>query len=196
MTTRNHRDPAFLASKLELLGQPHIAPLTKMVHEIQNKHQGVPFFDPADGGVNANVLMLLEAPGPKAMHFVSMDNDDQTAANLNKLVEESGVPRTSLCLWNVVPFYIGTADRSKLRAANQSDLDAGRPWLFQLLSLMPSLKSVVLLGRQAQKSELLISELRPDVSVFPTWHPSNRAINSGENRRAEITSALRSAFAS
>jgi hypothetical protein len=55
---------------------------------------------------------------------------------------------------------------------------------------------VVLLGRQAQKSELLISELRPDVSVFPTWHPSNRAINSGENRRAEITSALRSAFAS
>jgi hypothetical protein len=47
----------------------------------------VPDFDPLDGGVNAQVLFLLEKPGPMAAEdgkragsgFISRDNDDGTA---------------------------------------------------------------------------------------------------------------------
>jgi uracil-DNA glycosylase len=49
--------------------------------------------------------------------------------------------------WNVVPWYIGSG--TKIRAATGTDLGAGRPALVRLLSLLPRLKAIVLLGRKA-----------------------------------------------
>jgi hypothetical protein len=128
MLPRRHADPVFLAAKLARVDEPHVAPLNAMVRSIRLQHAGVPFFDPEAGGVNARVLFLLKAPGPKAVDFVSLDNNDQTAENMLRLLVEAGIKRGDTCHWNVVPFYIGNADRTKLRAAKQTDLDVGKPW--------------------------------------------------------------------
>lgn len=93
------------------LDDPHVAPLNAMVRRI-NAQRSVdrvaPWFDPADGGVDAAVLILLECPGPQASAHkgsgpVSADNDDTTAANIYGLLQESGLARRDIVIWNVVP---------------------------------------------------------------------------------------------
>lgn len=190
---RRHADPAYLARKLACIDEIHVKPLNDMVRRIQATHAGTPFFDPDSGGIHTRILLLLEAPGAKATDFVSPDNNDQTAANLLRLLHEADVPRIELCFWNVVPFYIGAEDRSKLRAAKQTDLDAGRPWVIELINLLPQLHTIVLMGRQAQKSRQLLRTIRPSVRILNAWHPSNRCLNSRPRRRAELLQTLRDA---
>lgn len=190
---RRHCDKVFLNSKLARIYEPHVAPLNRMVKRIQVEHVGVPFFDPGDGGVNARVLFLLEAPGPMAKDFVSCDNDDQTAENIFRLLHEAGLRRSEIVIWNVVPFYIGEPDRARLRAARMTDLDAGWPWVKELLAMLPSVDTVVLLGRPAQRAEAMIRKLRPDVCISPGWHPSPRCLNRISTRRQELLKVLKDA---
>lgn len=193
MTVRALADSKFLTAKRSRLEEPHIAPLTDLARRIQAAHAGVPFFDPDNGGANASVLCLLEAPGPKAMDFVSQENNDQTAENMHRLMVAAGLARRHVVLWNVVPFYIGAADRSKLRAARQSDLDAGRPWLIKLFALLTQLKVVVLLGRKAQRARVLVKALRPDVCTLEGWHPSPQAMNREPVRWEQLLDVLHTA---
>jgi uracil-DNA glycosylase len=190
MIPRRHADPVFLAAKLTRIDEPHIAPLNEMVRRIRVEHVGVPYFDPESGGVDARILFLLEAPGPNAIDFISPDNNDQTAANMIRLLADAGIDRSETCFWNVVPFYIGNTERTKLRAAKQTDLDAGEPWVVELLALLPQLETIVLMGRHAQKARKLLLRLRPDLKVISTWHPAPRCLNSVKTRRDEILSAL------
>ena len=193
MTVRALADSKFLTAKLSRLEQPHIAPLTALARRIQAAHAGVPFFDPDNGGANASVLCLLEAPGPKAMDFVSQENNDQTAENMYRLMDAARLARRDVVLWNMVPFYIGAADRSKLRAARQSDLDAGRPWLIELFGLLTQLKVVVLLGRKAHSVRDLVKALRHDVCILEGWHPSPLAMNREPARWEQLLDVLHAA---
>jgi uracil-DNA glycosylase len=193
MTIRAHADPKILTTKLSRRDEAHIAPLTALVRRIQALHAGVPFFDPSNGGTDASILCLLEAPGPKAGDFVSQENNDQTAENMHRLMDQAGLARCDVVLWNVVPFYIGASDRSKLRAARQGDLDAGRPWLVELFGLLPHLKVVLLLGRKAQGARDLVKALRPDVILLEGWHPSPLAMNREPDRWQQLLDVLRSA---
>jgi len=62
-----NRDPRH---RLDGLEDPHIAPLTEYVRRLRKQRGGgesVPWIDPDDGGVHARVLLLLEAPGARAM---------------------------------------------------------------------------------------------------------------------------------
>ncbi len=74
----------------------------------------VPHFDPAETGVRSQVLLLLEAPGPKTVPewggsgFISVDNDDPTAQNLWRTRDEVGFYRGVL-VWNIVPWVLGRA---------------------------------------------------------------------------------------
>lgn len=190
MTIRAHADSEFLAAKLARLEEPHIAPLTALARRIRSVHAGVPFFDPCNGGVDAGVLCLLEAPGPKATDFVSQENNDQTAENIHRLMDAACLPRREVVLWNVVPFYIGAADRSKLRAPRKSDLCLGRPWLIQLLGSLPKLKVALLLGRKAQRARDLVQKERPDICVLEGWHPSPLAMNRQPVRRQQLLDML------
>lgn len=190
MIPRRHANPVFLAVKLTRIDEPHVASLNEMVRRIRVKHVGVPYFDPESGGVNARILFLLEAPGPNAIDFISPDNNDPTAANMIRLLADAGINRGETCFWNVVPFYIGNAERTKLRAAKQTDLDAGEPWVVELLALLPRLETIILMGRHAQKARELLLRLRPDLRVISTWHPAPRCLNSVKTRREEILRAL------
>ena len=196
MTIRAHADKETVAAKLARLEEQHIAPLTALARRIQSQHAGVPFFDPDNCGVDARVLILLEAPGPKATDFVSQDNSDKTAENLNRLMTEASLPRREIVLWNVVPFYIGTADRSRLRAARQSDLDAGRPWVTELCGLLPRIDAVVRLGRKSQQARPLVNELCPVARVLEGWHPSPLAMNRDLARWRQLLGVLHEAATS
>ena len=171
----------------------HITPLTTLVDWIraeQGVSKKIPYFDPWDGGIFAKVLFLLEAPGPKSVDcdFVSKDIPDPTAKNLNELIQEAGISRKDIVIWNVVPWYIG--DGKKIRPAKKSDINSGQKYLERLLFLLPRLEAVVLLGKNPQKAKKIIKS-NINCQIFETYHPSNRVFNRSKDRRKEAIAVLK-----
>lgn len=182
-----------LAERLEEIEQSHIAPLTAFVRRLRasvGSEASIPFFDPWDGGIDAEVLFLLEAPGPKARNsgFISRNNPDETAKNFFELLSRAGIPRKSSVLWNIVPWYIGTG--TKIRAARSSDISSGIRSLDELLNLLPRLRGVVLVGRKAQRAGKVIRGSRPDLFVEMCPHPSPMFINRRAENRGMLLSRL------
>jgi len=175
-----------------------MAPLAAYVGALRNEvgiERRIPNFDPWDGGTTAELLFLLEAPGKKAVlsGFISRNNPDETAKNFFELNCAAGIPRKRTVSWNIVPWYIGTA--SRIRAAVRSDLEAGLPALARLLVLLPNLKAVVLVGRKAECAASLVSQLRPEVRLFRSPHPSPLFVNNATGNRERILTVLREAAA-
>lgn len=190
--------PSVLASRQLLLNTPHVVPLTKFVHKLREKmgsDASIPYFDPLDGGVNAELLFLLEAPGPRARNsgFVSRDNPDETAKNLHELSREAGIDRTRVVLWNVVPWYIGNG--KKIRPANTNDINDGLSSLTELMQLLKNVRGVVLLGKNAQKSKKLVTKINPHLRIFECPHPSPLFVNRHPWNRRVLLEALKGAQA-
>lgn len=186
--------PDALASRLKELEQAHIAPLTKFVEKLRSEmgpQAAIPFFDPWDGGTNAELLFLLEAPGAKAKNsgFISRNNPDETAKNLFELLNEANIGRMQSVLWNVVPWYIGSDTR--IRPANSVDISSGIESLQELFGLLPRLSGVVLVGTKAQKAEAHIRELRPNLFIKYCPHPSPMFVNRKPENRQVLLGGLR-----
>lgn len=180
------------AERIMQLREPHVAPLIDFVEKLRQEvgpDAGIPFFDPWDGGTEAQVLFLLEAPGPKAVNsgFISRNNPDETAKNIFELCRESLLERKNTIIWNAVPWYIGSG--KKIRSANSSDLQSGLKTLHQLLELLPALTTIVLLGRKAEKASVFID--RNKYRVFISPHPSPLFVNNAPGNREKILSVLR-----
>ena len=191
-------DPAARAARHAQLVEPHVAPLTAYVTALRKETGSdaeIPDFDPWDGGATAELLFLLEAPGAKAVRsgFISRNNPDETAKNFFDLNRAAGIPRVRTVTWNIVPWYIGTGTR--IRAAARSDIEAGLPALTRLLALLPKLKAIVLIGRKAERAASLVSQLRPDVRLFRSPHPSPLFVNNARGNRDRILKVLREAAA-
>ena len=125
----------------------------------------VPDFDPWDGGVFAQALFLFEKPGPKAVDFISRNNNDQTAENAFNFMNQAGIPRKQTCIWNVVPGWNGTIKLTTVELAR------GAAAMAELLALLPDLRVVVLVGRRASHAWSKF-ENRPDLKVIESAHPS------------------------
>ncbi|MCZ2074440.1 MAG: uracil-DNA glycosylase [Bryobacterales bacterium] len=191
-------EPDALQERLAQVDRPHIAPLTEFVRRLRirvGSQATIPYFDPWDGGVNAKVLFLLEAPGPKARNsgFVSMNNPDQTARNLFELSREAGLDRRDMVTWNAVPWYIGTG--SRIRPANAEDVARGAESLAELLSLLSRLRAVVLLGRKAQRVECCVHEVSRRLRIFRSPHPSPKFVNRKRENRGELLRCWREVHA-
>ena len=189
------RDPDEQRRRRELLRENHIAPLTDYVEHLRTLlgyNQEIPYFDPHDGGINAKLLFLLEAPGPKAVSsgFISRDNPDPTARNMTELLAECGVPRQETVSWNIVPWYVGSDGH--IRPVNQKEINTGIQYMKSLRPLLPNIRVVVLMGRKAQKSWLAIEELF-QTPILPCPHPSQQVLNVWPNKREEIKSVFRQA---
>ena len=98
--------------------------------------EAVPGFDPSNGNEQARFLLLLEAPGPKAIEtgLVSLDNPDPSARNLKAQLAAAEIGRHDLAVWNVVPWFIGDFAKRKIRPPKRSDVREGagichRCWL-------------------------------------------------------------------
>jgi uracil-DNA glycosylase len=189
------RDPDEQRRRRELLQADHIVLLTDYVKHLRASLEGdqqIPYFDPLDGGTNASMLFLLEAPGPKAVEsgFISRDNPDPTARNMTQLQLESGVSRRMTVSWNIVPWYVGSNGR--IRPVNQKEINTGIESLKSLRPLLPNIRVVVLVGGKAQKACLAVKELF-NTPVLACSHPSQRVLNIWPEKRGEIMAVFREA---
>jgi len=177
----------------EMLNQPHIKPLIQYldaVRQAMGPECELPCFDPCDGGVDARVLFLLEAPGRKAVGsgFISRNNPDSSAKTMNELLSEAGIHRHKTLLWNIVPWYVGNG--KQIRPVNQRDKRRAMPFLADLFHLLPRLRAVVLVGRPAQSARGEIQKL-VDLPIYECWHPSPLALNGRPHRRSEMLAVFR-----
>ena len=184
------KNSAEVKRRLTLLNEPYMSPLTELVHDIRERHPKyqVPYHDPCDAGVKAQILILLEAPGPKAVttQFVSINNPDQTAKNLGILLADAGIDRREVLVWNVVPWYVG--DGKRIRPVNRRDLAEAALYLDKLLGLLPRLRYAVLMGLKAQRATQL--EGREDLNIIKTYHPSPQVFNISKEKKAETRAAF------
>ena len=154
----------------------------------------VPDFDPADGASTTRVLFVLEAPGPMTNSstkrpgsgFISVDNNDVTAANMWAARDAVGLDSGCLA-WNIVPWYLGVASNKP----NAIDLRDGALELALLLKALPALRVVVLHGSFAQRGwlEHTAKTLDQPLNVAGTWHPSPLALNT-PLRRQDLAGTL------
>jgi len=190
------RDQTVRKARLAAIRETHVAPLTSFVESMRHERglKGeIPYFDPADGGVNARCLFLLEAPGAKAVEsgFISRNNPDETAKNFFLLNQEVSLARELTVSWNVVPWYIGQG--SSIRPASAADIQEAHPYLEEMLRLLLQLQIVVLIGRKAQRAAEYIQNAVPQAIVLEMLHPSPRVVNVHPCNRAIMLSTLRAA---
>ena len=183
---------AIKVHRMSLLNKKHISPLTDFVHRMRtqtSKGEKIPFFDPLDGGQNAEVLFLLEAPGPAAVKsgFISRNNPDPTAKNFCELNTSVGLNREKTISWNIVPWYIGI--KNNIRPANNADITQGKPWLKELLRLLKKVKFIVLVGKKSQSIHVWLSA-ETSAHIFALHHSSNRVKNSYPQKFRENRSVL------
>lgn len=195
---RGLRNPDLVAERVSMLGAENIRELTAWASDLSSHRDSlVPWFDPAEAGTNARVLLLMEAPGPMTnpagtrvgSGFISVDNDDSTAENLWKARLEAGLLDGAL-LWNIVPWFLGPASRKP----SISELREGGNALRDLLLLLPELHTVVTLGRFAQRGwrSFVLPGHSSEWRTIETWHPSPLSMAQAGHRE-ELTSALRRA---
>ncbi|MEV7693770.1 uracil-DNA glycosylase [Microbacterium sp. NPDC089189] len=190
---RGFRDPALIdARERLLLTEPTVQSLRAWADDLADRRGAVvPQFDPAEGGDQARVLFVFEAPGPMTnagntrpgSGFISVDNNDATAANMWNARAEVGL-HTGALAWNIVPWYLGAASRKPTAA----ELGQGAAELVDLIGRLPRLEIVVLGGRYAQKGwRRHIGSTRfsgPD--VVDLWHPSPLSLNQPGRRDAFV----------
>ncbi len=155
-----------------MLSLPHVAPLAAYAAQLRTRPSvEVPDFDPMDGGVTAQILFLLEKPGPMAAlsrpgrqgsGFISRDNDNATAEAILRFMLEAGLPRTDTVIWNTIPWWNGTIHVTAMERT------AGVHELRNLLALLPRLHTAVLVGRTAVQARPVLDGLR----LLESAHPS------------------------
>ena len=173
--------------------QPSAGPLADFVASLRAARPdcAVPDFDPEDGGATARILFLLEKPGPRmagagsGAGLVSRDNASGTSRAIARFMDEAGIPRRDSVLWNVVPWWNGTA---RIRAEEHR---AGLAALAELLPLLPCLRAAVTVGRRAEAARPLL-EAR-GLLVGHSAHPSPQVRASRPELWAAIPGRWRAA---
>lgn len=165
-----------------MLAAAHMTALRKYTEGIRKSTgKEIPDFDPCDGGVDAEALFLLEAPGPKAIKtgFVSRNNPDATAENMLRTQEAAGLARERTILWNIIPW--ATPKKAGLR----SEVEKGKAHLAALIGLLPELKAIVLVGLSAQRAKAEIMAMT-EAEIFCSYHPSPLNVNTRPEMRQKI----------
>jgi uracil-DNA glycosylase len=190
-TAKCLHDPLLCRLRKLRIHEPHVAALSALVERIRaDCHAGVPDFDPLDGGVEAECLFVLEAPGRKALStgFVSRNNPDETAKNWFDLNVQVGIDRQRTAIWNVVPWYLG--DGKRIRGATPTDVGLGSDYLLLLIEMLHNLRIVVLVGRAASRVRYDILNRFPNLKIAEVAHPSPTFINRSPLNRQVVLDGL------
>ena len=199
--SRLFHDPNEVEQREAEIFSQHVAPLNNWVLDLRNRlgpDAIVPWFDPMDGGCEAQILWLLEAPGPKATRerkgsgFISCNNDDLTAKNTWETRDEAGVSRKLVVHWNVIPYYLGSSTR--IRAYDANDVAAVGPLLTELLDLLPRLRVVILGGGAARDVWRDFAPADSKLHVIECPHPSPTNLNTRPGNREQVIEAWKEAL--
>lgn len=186
------RDKAQCEVRQACLDSARMRELTAFVGSVRGEtgEERVPHFDPLDGGVEAECLFLLEAPGPQAVYsgFVSRNNPDETARNWFELNADAMIDRRRTITWNIVPWYIGKDER--IRPATAADIQRGLPYLRRLLTMLKSLRVVVLVGEKARTARPSIQAWANNIEICDLKHPSPMFVNRRPGNRNLILQGL------
>jgi hypothetical protein len=186
---RSMRDVEVRERRRAMLCQPHMETLTAFTARLRKRGSGeVPEFDPLDGGVNAGVLFLFEKPGPMTANtrgsgFISRNNDDPSAEATFEFMQRAGILRNLTVTWNVIPWWNGTTN------VTGKELLAGAACVRDLVTLLPNVRVVVLVGRKAAKAEPHLQGV--GLTLFTSAHPSPRV----KARYPEMWNAIPSKWA-
>jgi hypothetical protein len=170
---RSLRDKGEIARRTAMLHEPHIETLTAFVANLRAANpvdMYYPNFDPLDGGVNADILFLFEKPGPKTSPehggsgFISQDNDDPTAEATFKFMRSGNLPRQRTLIWNVIPGWNGK------RGIGAQEWREGVVALKGLVAILPVLRTMVLVGRKAERARSLLQDM--PIRLLLSAHPS------------------------
>ena len=150
------------------LNDSHIQKLTEFVRSIReenSKCENIPFVDPDDGGENAKLLIVLQAPGGNAeeTEFISRDNNDYAANETKELLAKSGLKREETILWNIVPWA--------MQNPKKKDTKEGIPYLLRLIAHLNDLRAIVLAGEVAQTAK---KHIQNDFQVFECYLPGGQ----------------------
>jgi uracil-DNA glycosylase len=182
--------------RINLLNEPHITQLTKLVEDIRKKTgkgKDVPWIEPLDGGVQAKILFLLEAPGKMAVKsgFISRNNPDGTAKNFLRINNKVNIPRETTVTFNIVPWYLGNNNQTKIRPAGFDDILKGAQYLDKFIQMINQLEIVVLMGKPAEMAAILLSVKYPNLKIIRLPHPSPRYLNSHPEEEARMVEILK-----
>ncbi|MEJ2863985.1 hypothetical protein [Actinomycetospora flava] len=135
--------------------EPHAAPLIAYADEVAAtlglNPAGIPYPDPAHGGTAAEVLFVLSHPSEYAIRerggsgLLSLENNDFPSNNCFDHCRRVGLAFDRITHWNAVPQPL-----PKGADPSTEDLRLGARWLPGLLDLLPKLRVVVLLSRNAE----------------------------------------------
>ena len=148
------QDPTLRRARAEAaFTAPHVKPLNELVLEIETEQAAtnLPLIDPTFGGTNARVLLMLKAPEGDATprdhraQFLSLDNDDPTAADYFQLTRDAGLDRTDLVAWNICPFPAEGKDPTATEVKRASRYHR------RLFALLPKLEVIIWFGGVADK---------------------------------------------
>jgi len=172
-----------------------MSPLGRIVERIRSEKQlsrEVPGFDPNNGNEKARFLFVLEAPGPKAVEsgIISLGNKDQTAKNFRTQLVDAGVKPSDIALWNVVPWYLGKEDISKIRGAKSTDVKQGLEYLTAVVAAIENLQCIVLVGGAARQAHIHLSH-NTTARILSCHHPSPKVQNTVEGATKENVDVFR-----
>ncbi|WP_396908158.1 uracil-DNA glycosylase [Mycolicibacterium sp.] len=183
-------DPLVVEEKKQRIRDPHVKPLNDLADRIADAeglpHGHVPYADPDLGGVKARMLVLLDNPSTKAeagtgSGLLSLDNNDRTARNCREAYARHGVDWQDVVHWNVVPFPVAGV---KNGGSTPSERARAVMWTREVVSLLPNLEIVLLLGAAARDGWKRAAISRPGMYVLPgnIPHCSMRGLNTGDGR--------------
>lgn len=97
-------DPELVRQRAARLSGANVAPFECWREAIAGGRT-VPHFDPADRGLGARMLILLETPAARGegVRFVSRDNASGTQRNLRRFLADARISRSDTLIWNTVP---------------------------------------------------------------------------------------------
>lgn len=158
------RSADFRAEQRECRFDAHIAPINEFVGTLQNLdgRGWLPEVAPLHGGIDARVLSILRDPGPKTLDdgggsgFLCVENDDPTAETQAQLFSDRGIPLRTVLPWNAYPWYIDRKPRA-------DELELGAEVLGRLVDLVPTLRVVLLQGKDAESVWKRLQKQRPSL---------------------------------
>jgi hypothetical protein len=197
---RYHFGPEIRQTQVDMINKippkPQIQPLVEFVNRLRVRYPNgyVPHFDENDGGVDAEILFLFEKPGPKTdpaqggSGFISQDNNDPTARATKRFLQDAGIDRKKIAIWNTISAWNGT-----VKLTSEEKHYAVEEFA-ELLSIMKKLRCLVLVGREAQKIESKINLNK--YQILRSYHPSPKVKSTMPDAWAEIPKIWRKAISS